>query len=229
MSPLKELELRLPKLPTEEEWIAVINELEGLNREAAVVRARGYNLLVDLYEPKATFETIGWINLWSKTIVALESAMSAFQEGLDWVSQTTARSTFEWVLHTYVLIEPILDLAELDKSSPKVVIINRSRMYSRNMTVERLRAYAAWCLWSDKVSYKNLIHPKTLAGIWDPNPAKKILGNKKDKEGYERFFGSIKVETDKEKLSKDRKEMERLYRDKIARIDKWLEAPQLKL
>jgi len=109
MSPLKELELRLPQLPTEEEWIAVINELEGLNREAAVVRAKGYNLLADFYEPKATFERIGWINLWSKAIVALESAMLAFQEGLDWVLQTTSRSTFEWVLHAYVLIEPIFE------------------------------------------------------------------------------------------------------------------------
>jgi hypothetical protein len=227
MSP--ELEIRLPQVPTEEEWIAVINELEGLNREAAIVRAKGYNLLADFYEPIATFERIGWINLWSKAIVALESAMLAFQEGLDWILQTTLRSTFEWVLHAYVLIEPIFDLVGLEKSNHKVVISSRSRMYSHKMTVERLRAYAAWCLWSDKVFYKDLIHPKTLAGVWDPNPAKKILEKEKDKEGYERFFGSIKVETDKEKLNKDRKEMERLYRDKIARIDKWLEDPQLKL
>ena len=229
MSLLTELEFRLPQLPTEEEWIAVINELEGLNREATVVRAKGYNLLVDFYEPKATFERIGWINLWSKAIVALESAMIAFQEGLDWVLQTTLRSTFEWVLHAYVITEPWFDLLGLEKSGHKVVISGRSRNYSYKMTIERLRAYSAWCLWSDKVFYKDLLHPKTLAGIWDPLSAKNIVENEKDKEGYERFFGSIKVETDKEKLRKDRKKMKRFYEEKIDQIDKWLEDPHLKL
>ena len=116
MSILHDFELRLPQLPTEEEWINVINEHEGPTKEAVIVRARGYNLLTDFYEPKATFERIGWLNLWAKGVVALESAISAFQEGLDWVLQTASRSTFEWILHVYVLIEPIFDLIELEKS-----------------------------------------------------------------------------------------------------------------
>ena len=228
MPPLNDFELHLPQLPTEEEWIKAISELEGRKKKAAIVRAKGYNLLADFQEPKATFERIGWLNLWTKAMVALESAMSAFQEGLDWVLQTTSRSTFEWVLHSYVLIEPIFDLIELEKSEHKVVVSSRSREYSHRITVERLRAYAAWCLWSDKVFYSDLIHPKTLADVWDPNPAKKILANEKNKEGYERFFGRLEAETNEEKLNKGRKEMERLYRNKRARIDKWLQDPQLK-
>ena len=228
MPPLNDFELHLPQLPTEEEWLNTISELEGLEKEAAIVRAKGYNLLSDFSEPRVTFERIGWLNLWSKAIVALESAISAFQEGLDWVLQTTSRSTFEWTLHAYVLIEPIFDLIELEKSEHKVVISSRSREYSHRITVERLRAYAAWCLWSDGVFYSDLLHPKTLENVWDPNPAKKILANEKDREGYERFFGTLEVETDEEKLNKSREEMEGIYRGKKARIDRWLQDPQLK-
>jgi hypothetical protein len=228
MTSLKELKLILPQLPTEEKWIELINDLEGLTKEAAIVRAKGYNLLADLDESKATFERIGWLNLWTKAIVALESAMSAFQEGLNWVLQTIARSTFEWVLHAYALIEPISDLLEIEKSNRKVVSSKWARLHSDKMTVERLRAYAAWCLWSDKESYHYLIHPKTLKKIWDPIPAEKILADKNYKEDYEQLFGNIKVVTDHEILSKGQKEMDSLYRKKIACIDELLRDPQLK-
>jgi hypothetical protein len=161
-------------------------------------------------------------------MIALESAMPAFEEGLNWVLLTTSRSTFEWNLHAYVLIEPIFDLIDLEKSAHKVVVSSRSREYSHKITVDRLRAYAAWCLWSDKVLYSDLIHPKALAYIWNSNPAKKILANEKDKKGYEHFFGRLEIETDEEKLNQGRKKMEHLCRNKKAQIDKWLQDPQLK-
>ncbi len=227
MIKLGDLELQLPKLPTDEEWINAINELQGLEKEATNVRAKGYTLLAAFNESKATSERIGWLNLWAKTIVALESSILAYQEGLDWVLQSVLRTTFEWVLHCRVLFEPFSS-TEPEKSKSKVVVPIRSRKDSQRKTVERLRAYAAWCLWSDKVLYRELIHRKTLEGVWNPNPAKKILDNEKDKEGYERLFGTLVIETDEEKLNKDRKEMVRLYRNKIARIDKWLQDPQLK-
>jgi len=157
MPPLNDLELHLPQVPTEEEWNKAISELEGRIKEAAITRAKGYNLLADFQEPKATFERIGWLNLWVKAMVAIESAISAYQEGLDWVLQTTSRSTIEWNLHAFALIEPISDIIELEKSieksKHKVIVSSRSREYSYRKTVERLRAYAAWCLWSDKVLY----------------------------------------------------------------------------
>jgi hypothetical protein len=229
MSSIKDFDLLLPQLPTEEEWMEAIDGLKGLTKEATIARAKGYNLLADFNEPKATFERISWINLWSKAMVALESAMPAFQEGLNWILQTILRSTFEWTLHAYVLVEPIFDLVDLEKSSHKVIISSSSRIFSYKETIKRLRAYAAWCLWSDKASYNEIIHPKTLDGIWDPNPAKKIIENKKDKEGYERFFGQLSIETDEDKLKKGRHDMERVYKDKIAKIDNWLQAPELRM
>jgi hypothetical protein len=228
MPSLNDFELLLPQLPTEEEWIKTISELEGREKEAAIVRAKGYNLLADFQELKASFERIGWLSFWAKAMTALESAISAFQYGSDWVLQTISRATFEWVLHVLVIIEPISDLIEIEKSSHKVVVSGRSHEYSQRKTVERLRAYAAWCLWSDKVYFNELIHPKTLEKTWDPNPAKGILSNEEALERYERLFGRLESETDDKKLKQGRAEMERLYKEKIRRIDQWLGDAQLK-
>jgi hypothetical protein len=215
-------------LPSEEEWLKVIGELEGRQKDAAVIRARGYHLLKEVNEAKATPERAGWLNLWAKTLVALESAISAFQYRSDLFLQIISRSTAEWILHVLVLIDPICDLMALEQSNRKVLISSRSREYSLKQTVDRLRAYAAWCLWSDKVYYKELIHPETLAGTWDPSPAKEILADDKARELYERFFGRLESETDEKILRERRKKMERVFSKKIDRIDEWLSDPHLK-
>jgi len=227
MPPLNDLELHLPQLPTEEEWMKTISELGGRVKEAAIVRAKGYNLLADFQEPKASFERIGWLNSWAKTMTALESAISAFQYGSDWVLQTISRATFEWWLHILVIIEPIYDLIEIERSGHKVVVSDRAHQYAQRKTVERLRAYAAWCLWKDKIYFREHLHPKTLEAAWDPNPAKEILSDKEELEKYEMLFGRLESETDTNKLKQGRVEQERILKDKIRRIDQWLKDSQI--
>lgn len=227
MPSLNDLELHLPQLPTEEEWMKVINELAGREKEAAIVRAKGYNLLDDFYEPKASFERIGWLSSWAKTMTALESAVSAFQYGSDWVLQTISRSTFEWRLHILVIIEPIYDLIEIQKTGHKVVVLDKTHENSQRKTIERLRGYAAWCLWNDKNYFQEHLHPKTLEAAWDTNPAKKILSDKVELEKYEMLFGRLESETDSNKLKQGRAKQERILKDKIRRIDQWLKDSQI--
>jgi len=227
MLSLNDFKFLLPPIPTEEDWNKNINQLEGLEKEAAVIRARGYNLLEDFQETKVNFERIGWLNAWAKAMNALDTAFSAFQYGSDWVLQTLSRATFELEHHLLVIIEPIFDITQIKKSH-KVVVPGRSHEYAERQTIERLRAYAAWCLWSDKVYFNELIHPMTLKGVWDPIPAKTILSNKEALEGHERLYGRLESEIDSEKLKQGRAEMELFYKNKIQQIDQWLEGAQLK-
>ena len=196
MPSMNDLTLLLPQLPSEREWMKTISELEGRSKESATVRAKGYNLLADFQEPKASFERIGWLNSWAKAMTALESAISAFDYGSDWVLQTISRATFEWWLHILVIIEPMYDLIEIERSSHKVVVSGRTHEYAKRETVERLRAFAAWCLWKDKIHFSERLHPKTLEAAWDPNPAKEILSSKEALEKYEMLFGRLESETD---------------------------------
>jgi hypothetical protein len=227
MRSLADLELLLPQLPTEEEWMKTISELEGSEKEAAIVRAKGYNLLADFQESNVSFERVGWLNSWSKTMTALESAISAFQYGSDWVLQTISRATFEWWLHILVIIEPMSDLIEIERSSHKVVVSRRTHEYAQRETIERLRAYAAWCLWKDKIHFSERLHPKTLEAAWDPKPAKEILSDEEELEKYEMLFGKLESETDTNKLKQGRVEQERILKDKMRRIDQWLKDSQI--
>ena len=95
-------------------------------------------------------------------MTALESAVPAFQYGSDWVPQTISRSTFEWWLHILVIIEPIYDLIELQKANHKIIVLDKTHENAQRKTVERLRTYAAWCLWKDKIYFQEHLHPKTL-------------------------------------------------------------------
>ncbi|MCD6334273.1 MAG: hypothetical protein J7M27_02955 [Candidatus Latescibacteria bacterium] len=230
MLSLGDYKLLLPQKIPKEEWSKSIEQLEGCAKEAAILQAKGYNLLEEIEESKATPERIGWLNLWAKTYTVLESAMSAFEYRSDFVLQVISRSTFEWGLHAHVLIEPITDLnadiSAIERKSHKKFRVT-SRIHLKQC-VDRLRAYTAWCLWSDKVHYDAQMDPKKLRGVWDPSPAREILADKKRLEIYERLFGKLEVEVDEDKLKQGRAEMEYQCREKIDRIDQWLSDPDLK-
>ncbi len=228
MQSFDEIELNLPELPSEDEWRKHINGLTGIERDLGIIRAKGYNLLGDFDEPKASFERIAWLNFWSKTMTALESATSAYQYGSDWVLQTISRSTFEWRLHVLVIFEPLYDVVKLEKTSAKIVVLDKTHENAQRKIVERLRGYAAWCLWNDKKYFQECLHPKTLDAAWDPSPAKEILSDEEELEKYEYFFGKLEAETDSEKLKQGREHQERILKGKIARIEQWLEDPKLK-
>ncbi len=232
MSPVNDFDLILPPIPSEAQWVAIINELHGCQKDAAILRAKGYNLLKEFEEPKATFERLGWLTLWSKTITALESAISAFQFGSDWILQTISRSTFEWVLHSLVILEPSADLISFEESSNFKVSVSKERQDDSNReTVNRLRAYAAWCLWADRDYYDECIHPKTLADGWSGNPAKDILADKESLQQYVNLFGTqvFEAETSEAKLLQGKRNMEKFYADKKERVARLLKDPQLKV
>jgi len=233
MHTLSDYDLILPQIPSEEEWhraIAhTIESLEGLSKDAATVRIRGLSLLREVNEAKATPERVGWLNLWAKAFAALESANHAFEYQSELVLQMISRCTFEWFLHVQCLFDPTINLYSIGKLSDKVVTLERSLQHElRETVVDRLRAYTAWCLWSDKVYYKEIIHPKTLEGAWDPGPAREILADENRLEMHERFLGPLNIETDEMKLNESKKEMETIYDKKIKLIDKLLSDQYLK-
>jgi hypothetical protein len=107
MPRLSDYDLILPEVPSKEEWQHEIAGLEGLLKEAAVLRAKGCNLLREINEKKATAERVGWLNLWAKTFAALDSAVAAFEYQSGFVLQMISRSTFEWLHHVGVIFDPI--------------------------------------------------------------------------------------------------------------------------
>lgn len=218
MSVLSDYNLVLPRIPSDDEWIEYIESVEGREKDINTLRAKGYNLLADLNETNATYERIGWLSLWSKIMAALESIIPALNSGSNLILQSLSRATFEWMQHQLAITDPIHDLNENKRTHKKIVMTE----YVYRSVVDRLRAYAVWCLWSDKNYYQELIDPRTQKNIWDPGPAREIFENNEKLQCYERFYGPLDSEIDESKLKQGRREMEALYREKIRRIDDWL-------
>jgi hypothetical protein len=228
MSLLSKYDLILPKIPSHQEMNQAIEDLDGLPKEAATIRAKGCNLLREVDEMKVTPERLGWLNLWAKTLAVLESAISAFDYQSDLVLKMISRCTFEYWLHALAILEPTVDLYSSITSSKKITVLDSSLKRSLKEVVERLRAYTTWCLCSDMAFYKEIIRAKTLDGVWDANPAKEIMTDEQKLEMYERFFGPLEIEIDENKLGEGRQKVKKVYREKINRIERWLSDPLLK-
>jgi hypothetical protein len=182
MNILTDYNLIFPQLPEEDESLQEILKQGGVKKESAVVLAKAFNLIKDINETKATTERIGWLNLWSKAVVAMKSAISSFETNSDFSLQTISRATFEWFLHALIIAEPIFDQYKNQSQNNKIHISK----YAHRETVKRLRAYTAWCLWCDLLHNKDLIRRKALTEIWNPEPAKQILENKENLKFHEK-------------------------------------------
>ncbi len=218
MSVLSDYNLVLPQIPSHEEWIEYIESVEGQERDISILRAKGYNLLADFNETSATYESLGWLSLWAKVMAALESIIPALHSGSNLILQSLSRATFEWMQHQLAITDPIHDLIQNMQINKQVIMSD----YLYRSVIDRLRGYAAWCLWSDRKFYQELIHPHTQNDIWDSKPAREILDDGEKLRRYEELYGPLNSETDEKILRQGRTKMERKYREKIRRIDQWL-------
>lgn len=221
-------DLTLPHVPTDEEWQRMISDLEGMNKEVVIVQAKGCSLLRNIEEKQATTERIGWLNIWSKSLTVLESAISAYEIRSGFLLNILSRAAFEWVLHVLTIIDPLSNFFNQTHNNPKVEINTRSIDLMKKPVIDRLRAYTAWCLCSDKKYYEEISGSKTLDGIWNPNPARDLIHNKQAMEFYEQFIGKLDIEVADEEVCKGRHDFKRKYKERIDKIDHWLQDPNLK-
>lgn len=218
---LNEYDLNLPQVPSEEEWQEGIAKLKGLHREAIIVQAKGCNLIKNISETKATSERVGWLHLWAKTFSALDSAISAFNSGSGLILKMISRSTFEWILHLRVIMESTVDKPDNNLKN------NGLKNGRASQIIDRLRAYTAWCFWSDKAYYEECVDWRTLAGLWDESTALNIMKDEQQLKMHEENFGPLNVELDEKKLRKRRLEMKRNIENRLNEINHWLEDPYL--
>jgi len=188
------LRLKLPEFSGD--WKAVVAEAEGVEKDLLTVLARGANLLKPINDFSANFERVAWLSLWTKCFSTVQAALSALRGRSEYFLEVLSRTSFEVLLHVFTITE----------ASP----------------TERLRAYSAWCLWNDRSFQIEFVDPKTLDGIWDPQPAERILRDPNTRLAYEQLFGPINVETDRRTLAKGRLRQQHEERLRLHRLEAWL-------
>jgi hypothetical protein len=232
MAELTDYCLELPDLPSEQEWIEAVEQIdEGPERDAALVLARGSNLMADVTEEKVTSERLGWLSLCTKMLVALQSAISAAESHSEWLLEIISRSTTEWMLHAWVLNDSDFhqDFSRLRELSEKIVVLPSSQDHSLRETVDRLRAYAAWCLWSDLEYFTRRIDRRNMNEVWSPDPTVpvELTVSEEQREKLEQLFGKVEAGPDASELREGRKRIEAVLQEKIDRIRLWLSDPFL--
>jgi len=227
MALLSDYELVLPKVPDAEEFEQVYTSSDDVLQEAIVVRERAFGLIRAIENLKTSTERVGWLAIWSKAFRALNESLPAFNSSSELSLRALSRFTFECELHCLMILDPIKSLHDKTKKSEKVKITSRSQKYSVDLSIENLRAYTAWCLWSDKHYFKGILNPFRFSELWDNTIEKSILEDNYLLEKHEEFYGKLDIEINENNLKANQKKMEQTIINKIKFIDSLLSDPLL--
>ena len=94
----------------EKDWNGAIQNAAGVEKTLLKIQAEVANLLRQVNDERVTFARLAWLNLWTKAFAALDGTVCALSKNSLYVLRMVARASFEQLLHTKSIIEPILKL-----------------------------------------------------------------------------------------------------------------------
>lgn len=207
-----------------DDWQQAVESASGLIRDILSAQTSGVQILQNINETKASTERIGWLNLWAKTFAALETVAAAITHRSKLGLLHCQRNTFELMLQAHTILDPI---RKLDGQAPGKSRPDYSE-YAMRSSIDRLRAYTAWCLWHDKAYYKEVLNPKSMRDVWNfeffdalqkrPNPSPQI----------EQFLEKIDRQIDEKGFRQVSRDVRKMYTEKIKQIDEWMADPRLR-
>ena len=221
---LNEYKLCIPKIDIKD-WEQAVEAASGLLRDILKAQTKGVQLLQKIHEPLASTERIGWLNIWSKVFAALEAVAAAITHNSKLVLLFTQRNTFELMLQMHAIMDPIRNLKDKPPAGSQ---LRQSQEYALRSSVDRLRAYAAWCLWHDKAYYKEVLNPKSMRDIWSHDFYDKMQPAIKKTPVYERFVEKMGSPMDEAAMREGSRNIRKLYTEKIKQIDEWMADPRLR-
>ena len=223
MRAFEDYALLIPHLwEKEDQWQAALVDVEGAEKELILCQVRAVNLLKYIPDSKGSPERLAWLSLWAKVFSALEGTRGALGREAEAAIAVLARVAFESALHVHAILEPVHILERLKGSNAaKTTVTDRARDGAWNEVVDRLRAYAAWCLWSDRLYYEELLDPRTLEGVYDPQPTRELVSDPQARAAHEAFFGPLDLRNEHE-LQADRSNYEREIKSFLGRVKDWL-------
>lgn len=205
MTDIGAMQLSIPPL-WEKDWDNAIRNSEGIEQHLLKMQLSTVNLLHEINDLSFTFARLAWLNMWTKTFSILEGVLCASPKNSLYILNVLARAAFEQVLHLQTITEPI--------NSDKEILA-------------RLNAYAAWCLWNDKILYNQIVQKENLDGAWCLKPAKEIANNEESLKAFEALFGQLMEEIDEKKLDNGKLLQWTQAQLSINRIDGLLNHPDL--
>ena len=220
---LDEYELSIPAVSLKN-WHAAVEAASGLMKDVLSVQTTGLELLGRVKENKGSTERIGWLNMWAKVFAALQAVMSAINYQSKLVLLMAQRNSFELMLQAHTIIDPIRKLSD---GPTKTSQPENAQEYAFRSSVDRLRAYTAWCLWHDKAYFKEVLNPKSMRDIWDIEPD--ALSGNAGKASFftAQFLEKMGTPLDEKVLREGSRNVRKYYTERIRQIDEWIADPKL--
>jgi len=219
---LEKMSFHIPNL-WDKNWAEAIESAEEPAKTITRIQKRAALILKDRDQFQVTFARLAWLNIWSKTFSALDGTICALAKDSIYLLRILTRTTLELQLHLLTIMKPVLDLYEQNQAP----VPDQSKKEKETASINRLEAYASWCIWNDRLHYKNILKPDIREAVWDPQPAIKILNDPDSLLLYEAVFGKLGVETNNRKLKKGRLIQQDAGYHRIHRFETWLNHPVL--
>jgi hypothetical protein len=224
--PLESVILWIPSFP-KQDGRPTLAGLEGPAKMIALQQQRAVRLLDDLETTQATFAKIAWLTHWTRAFELLNATRAILDASTGIASGMLARICMEQALQIQVILDPVLStLGKKSKGSNPIHISSNAKERYWHETIERLNAYAAWCLHSDSEYYKFLSEKRTLDEIWEEDSRRSILRDPSAKRMHEMLYGPIEVLSDAE-VALDRKKHEKAIREDFRRVTSWLSSKSI--
>jgi hypothetical protein len=220
---LDEFRLSIPAVSLKN-WHDAVQAASGLMKDVLSVQTHGLELLRRVKESQASTERIGWLNMWSKVFAALQAVMAAINYQSKLVLLMAQRNTFELMLQAHTIVDPV---RKLNDGSTKSSRPRDAQEYAFRSSIDRLRAYTAWCLWHDKAYFKEVLNPKSMRDIWDIEPG--TLAGDAGKASFftAQFLEKIGAPLDEKVLRTGSRNVRKYYTERIRQIDEWMADPKL--
>jgi len=219
---LERMTFEIPKL-WDRDWAEAIESAEEPEKTILRIQRRAALILKDREQFQVTFARLAWLNIWSKTFSALDGTLCALAKNSIYLLRILTRTTFELQLHLLTIMKPVLDLYE----QRQVSVLAQSKKEKEAASINRLEAYANWCIWNDRLHYKQILKPDTLEAVWDPESTLKILNDPDSPLSYEAIFGKLDIEINNKELKKGRLIQQDVGCHRIRRLETWLNHPVL--
>lgn len=166
-------------------------------------------------------ERLGWVVLWTRAIATQALARSASDSAARMGIITASRTAIELFAHVRAIARPVMSENELKKKFGQRHSLSDGSLAA---AIDRLRAYAAWTLASDR---ERAVHEmRSLGKLYDSRPAEELRRDPEAARVHEALFGSIPTES-RQELSTLQASHKASLQEELDRLHSWARSPEL--
>jgi hypothetical protein len=117
---------------------------------------------------------MAWMSFWARSYAISSAVWAALEHESRMMLTVLERMSSETDLQIRLITEPLLEGGYKNEDGWQE-------------TMNRLRAYSAWCLWSEKKLLEEMTDPRTLRKAYDTRTAREVLSDPELRKFFEEF------------------------------------------